>query len=134
VEAIKAITERRCCAWRAARSRTTASTASRRCAALAADDVLVLRAYAKYLKQAGFTFSQAYIEQTLAAHPEITRKLVALFHARFDPALSRSATTLQKSSSDEVKARSNAVPNADEDRILRRFLTSSAPRCAPTTG
>ena len=69
VEAIKAITEEALLARRArARSRTTASTASRRGAALAADDVMVLRAYAKYLKQAGFTFSQAYIEQTLAAH------------------------------------------------------------------
>ena len=55
--------------------------------ALSADDVIVLRAYAKYLKQAGFTYSQAYLEQTLAGHPGITRNLVALFHARFDPSL-----------------------------------------------
>jgi glutamate dehydrogenase len=42
----------------------------------------VLRAYAKYLKQVGFTFSQAYIEQTLAAHPAIAAKIVTFFHAR----------------------------------------------------
>jgi glutamate dehydrogenase len=91
-------------------------------AALAADDVVVLRAYAKYLKQTGFTFSQTYIEQTLAAHPEIAGKLVALFHARFDPALAARSEALQKQLNDEIRTLLNAVPNADEDRILRRFL------------
>ncbi len=91
-------------------------------AALAADDVVVMRAYAKYLKQAGFTFSQAYIEQTLAAHPATTGKLVALFHARFDPALDSRRGELQQALNDEIKELLNAVPVADEDRILRRFL------------
>jgi glutamate dehydrogenase len=91
-------------------------------AALAPDDVVVLRAYAKYLKQTGFTFSQAYIEQTLAAHPATAAKLVALFHSRFDPALSAGRDEAQKKLDDEIKALLNAVPNADEDKILRRFL------------
>ncbi len=91
-------------------------------AALAADDVIVIRAYAKYLRQAGFTFSQAYLEQTLAAHPEITRKLVALFRARFDPAAAAGRGEAQKALEDEIREALNAVPVADEDRILRRFL------------
>ncbi len=91
-------------------------------AALAPDDVVVMRAYAKYLKQAGFTFSQAYIEQTLAAHPVTAGKLVALFHARFDPALGAGRDELQKKLDEEIKAELNEVPVADEDRILRRFL------------
>jgi glutamate dehydrogenase len=91
-------------------------------AALSADEVLVLRGYAKYLRQAGFTLSQAYIEQALAAHPQIAAKLVALFHARFDPALAARREELQNELADEVKAQLNAVPNADEDRILRRML------------
>ena len=45
----------------------------------------MLRAYAKYLQQIGFPLSQAYIEQTLAAHPRIARMLVDLFRLRFDP-------------------------------------------------
>jgi precorrin-6Y C5,15-methyltransferase (decarboxylating) CbiT subunit len=45
-------------------------------AALSADDVLVLRAYAKYLKQIGFAQSQSTIAATLAAHPRIARMLV----------------------------------------------------------
>ncbi|MEO7744394.1 MAG: NAD-glutamate dehydrogenase [Usitatibacter sp.] len=91
-------------------------------AAISPDDVIVLRSYAKYLKQAGFTFSQAYIEQTLAAHPAITAKLVALFHARFDPALAGNREELQAALGDEIKAALNAVAVADEDKILRRYL------------
>ncbi|HUL97611.1 MAG TPA: NAD-glutamate dehydrogenase [Usitatibacter sp.] len=90
--------------------------------ALAADDVVVLRAYAKYLKQAGFTLSQAYIEQTLTAHPAITSKLVELFHARFDPALSEGREARQKALNDAIWEALNGVPVADEDRILRRFM------------
>ncbi len=82
----------------------------------------MIRAYAKYVRQTGFTFSQAYIEQTLAAHPGIASKLVALFHARFDPSLAARRDELQKKLNDEVWDALNAVPNADEDKILRRFL------------
>ena len=60
-------------------------------AGLAADEIVVLRAYAKYLKQIGFALSQATIEATLAAHPRIARMLVALFRLRFDPAGARRA-------------------------------------------
>ena len=45
----------------------------------------MLRAIGKYLRQAGTTFSDRYVEQALVAHPEIARLLVALFQARFDP-------------------------------------------------
>ena len=90
--------------------------------ALSADDVIVLRAYAKYLKQAGFTFSQAYLEQTLAAHPNITSKLVDYFHARFDPAAAKDRDAIQAKLEQEVKEALDDVPVADEDRILRRFL------------
>ena len=55
-------------------------------AGLTGRQVTVLRAYAKYLRQVGTTFSQRYIESTLAAHPAIARKLIELFALRFDPA------------------------------------------------
>ncbi len=47
--------------------------------------VVVLRAYAKYLRQAGSTFSQNYIERVLRSNITITRLLVRLFESRFDP-------------------------------------------------
>src|SRR4051794_50283 len=49
--------------------------------------VVVLRAYAKYLRQAGNVFSQRYIESTFIAYPEIARLLVTLFETRFSPRL-----------------------------------------------
>jgi len=46
--------------------------------------VVVLRAYAKYLRQAGTVFSQEYMEQTFVAYPGVAALLVALFETRFD--------------------------------------------------
>ncbi len=47
--------------------------------------VMVLRAYAKYMRQGGTPFGQDYLEETLAGEVEITRLLVELFETRFDP-------------------------------------------------
>ncbi|TXK65675.1 NAD-glutamate dehydrogenase [Alkalisalibacterium limincola] len=49
-------------------------------------EVAMLRAYCKYLLQAGVPFSQAYMESTLCRYPLLARLLVELFEARFDPA------------------------------------------------
>lgn len=46
---------------------------------------MVLRAYAKYLRQAGSTFSQDYMESTLRNNVHTTRLLVSLFEARMSP-------------------------------------------------
>ena len=48
-------------------------------------EIVILRAYAKYLRQIGFALSQSFIEATLAANAGIARDLLALFKARFDP-------------------------------------------------
>ncbi len=47
--------------------------------------VAVLRGYCKYLLQTGVTFSQIYMEETLARYPLIARLLIELFEARFEP-------------------------------------------------
>ncbi len=44
-----------------------------------------MRAYCKYLLQTGITYSQAYMEETLARHPFMARLLVELFDAMFNP-------------------------------------------------
>ncbi len=54
-------------------------------AGLSSRKVAVLRAYAKYLRQIGSTFSQSYIEDTLANNGHIAALLLDLFEARFDP-------------------------------------------------
>jgi glutamate dehydrogenase len=87
-------------------------------AGLAWRQVMVLRAYAKYLRQAGSTFSQNYVERSVTANPAVAACLVALFEARFDPDGPRQDAVPLAS----VLQALEAVTSADEDRILRRFL------------
>ena len=49
--------------------------------------VVILRAYAKYLRQAGTVFAQESMEATFIAYPGIAALLVALFETRFSPTL-----------------------------------------------
>jgi glutamate dehydrogenase len=89
-------------------------------AQLSARQVALLRAYAKYLRQIQVPFSEGYMQQTLRRNAKITRGLIALFVARFDPE-SRDA---ERASQIEAQlARDlDAVQSLDEDRILRLFL------------
>jgi len=87
---------------------------------------MVLRAYAKYLRQGGSTFSQRYIEECLRSNTHLARLLVALFEARFDP--SRNAPggvgseELVDGLLEEIAGALDAVASLDQDRILRSFL------------
>ncbi len=83
--------------------------------------VVVLRAYCKFLRQTGITFSQSYMEETLAGNPKIARALVELFKVRFKPNLPESQTRA-RGIIVEIEHALDAVANLDEDRILRRFL------------
>jgi glutamate dehydrogenase len=90
-------------------------------------EVVILRSYAKYLRQVAFPFSQTYIETAFGNHPKIARLLVDLFVTTFDPTLntgSKAKATAAKAESlkTEIAAALDAVTNADEDRILRRYL------------
>ncbi|MCC7045645.1 MAG: NAD-glutamate dehydrogenase [Alphaproteobacteria bacterium] len=94
-------------------------------AGLDAAGIVALRAYAKYLRQAAFTFSQSYIEETFANHPLIARRMVELFSARFDPDLKGRAEdrpAVERGIAAEIEHALDAVTNLDEDRILRRYL------------
>lgn len=89
-------------------------------AGLGADEIVVLRAYAKYLKQVGFALSQAAIEATLAAHPRIARMLVLLFRLRFDPAARDEAG--ERAQVNAIEQALDKVSNLSEDRVLRQLL------------
>lgn len=89
-------------------------------AALSAEEVVVLRACAKYLQQINFPQSQATIAATLAAHPRIARMLVSLFRLRFDPqAEDAQAATSQVNALEQAL---DKVSNLSEDRVLRQLL------------
>jgi glutamate dehydrogenase len=84
-------------------------------------DVSVLRAVARYLRQAQIAFSDRYMEQALNAHPRVASALVELFRARFDPAGDR-APAAADAIAQEIEEKIDAVESLDEDRILRGFL------------
>jgi glutamate dehydrogenase len=89
-------------------------------AGLAAEEVVILRAYAKYLKQIGFAQSQGTIAATLGSHPRIARMLVQLFKLRFDP-----AKRDEEGAVSQVRAIEQAlekVSNLTDDRVLRQLL------------
>lgn len=84
--------------------------------------VVVLRAYAKYMRQMGNTNSYGFLSDTLLANPDVNRGLSALFEARFDPSLDEEA---RRTRQDEVLTGLNAaieqVATLDADRVLRTF-------------
>lgn len=84
---------------------------------------VVLRAYAKYLRQAGSTFSQDYMEDTLRTNVHTTRLLVSLFEARMSPARQTAGSELVDAMLEELDGALDQVASLDEDRILRAFLT-----------
>ncbi|MCQ4084908.1 NAD-glutamate dehydrogenase [Streptomyces sp. RB6PN25] len=84
---------------------------------------MVLRAYAKYLRQAGAPFSQDYMEDTLRTNVHTTRLLVNLFQARLSPDHQRAGSELIDGLLEELDGALDQVASLDEDRILRAFLT-----------
>ncbi|HEY3786199.1 MAG TPA: NAD-glutamate dehydrogenase [Steroidobacteraceae bacterium] len=94
-------------------------------AGLAAREIVVLRAYCRYLLQTGVPFSQAYMERTLAANPAIARNLVRLFERRFDPDTTSTARGAPREADKlvaQLRADLDSVTSLDEDRILRAYL------------
>jgi glutamate dehydrogenase len=89
----------------------------------------VLRAYAKYMKQGNSPFAVDYIEEALRGNTDITRLLVQLFEARFDPgrnglpadAEARTARIAEITS--RIEKALDDVASLDHDRILRSYLT-----------
>ncbi|WP_112470529.1 NAD-glutamate dehydrogenase [Streptomyces triticisoli] len=83
---------------------------------------MALRAYAKYLRQAGSTFSQDYMEGTLRNNVHTTRLLLSLFEARMSPDRQGAGHELVDALLEEVDAALEEVASLDEDRILRAYL------------
>ena len=92
-------------------------------------EIVLLRAYAKYIKQIGVTFSQDYIEQAVCNNPEIAKLLVELFLRHLDPSKERNTEKKINRNNNErrllidnIKLALTNVASLDEDRILRLFL------------
>lgn len=84
--------------------------------------VAILRTYAKYFKQIGFTFSQHYIEKALNNNTAIARSLVNLFDLRFNPAESDTREADVTKQVDQIYEALDTVSNLDEDKIIRQYV------------
>ncbi len=83
--------------------------------------VVMLRAYARYFQQTGFTFSHAYIAETLINNADIAKLLVKYFDMRFSPEKTCKPDQLANCQK-FIEEACDEVSNLAEDRILRHYL------------
>jgi glutamate dehydrogenase len=103
-------------------------------AGLRVREIAVLRAYCRYLLQAGLPFSQAYMERALTGNADIARDLLRLFELQLDPryagALTQRGAAAARRRSERraasIRRALEAVESLDEDRILRAYLDAVA--------
>ena len=83
----------------------------------------IIRALGKYLRQAGFTYSDAYVGEVYSDHPEISKLLVDYFAAKFDPAADDEGREGAMTEIDDaIEAALSEVASLDADRVLRSSL------------
>ena len=85
-------------------------------------EVTLLRAYAKYLRQAGMRFSEDYVQRVLRSNGAITRLLIRLFESRFDPERQNGVSERCEAITEEIRGQLDEVTSLDADRILRSYL------------
>ncbi len=84
----------------------------------------LLRSYAKYLLQLGMPFSQAYMEDVLAAHSGFTQLLVRQFELQFDPSIANARRKREiEELRPQIKRGLSKAANVDEDRIMTAFAS-----------
>ncbi|OWW00983.1 NAD-glutamate dehydrogenase [Rhizobium sp. R72] len=92
-------------------------------AGLTARETSVLRAYARYLRQAGIPYSLDYIATTLDKYPVIAAMIFRLFYDALDPKFSEKARIKKATEHHQrIEKALSDVPSLDDDRILRRYV------------
>ena len=86
--------------------------------------VTVVRAYVQWLRQAGLPFGQGYVEQTLAAHPDVVARLVLLFETRFSPDRSTGRARREAELIEALGRSIGEVESLDADRVLTALLSA----------
>ncbi|HME49385.1 NAD-glutamate dehydrogenase [Mycobacterium sp.] len=97
-------------------------------AGLTWQQVVILRAYAKYLRQAGFPYSQTHIESVLNDNPHTAKSLVDLFEALFEPEAPKRPNDKRDKRDKQAAAAAvardiDALVSLDTDRVLRAFAS-----------
>ncbi|MCU1345678.1 MAG: gdh, partial [Acidimicrobiia bacterium] len=99
-------------------------------AGLDAPQVVILRAYAQYLRQSALPFSRSYIDDALTGNPALARMFIERFENRFDPDVDRGDRSEQEAATNQYRAALTealaGVASLDQDRILRAVSAAIA--------
>lgn len=86
-------------------------------------DVLVLRAYTKYLRQTNLQYTPVYMMQAVTENPEIADLFLELFYAYHKPVHSpEKRKNLVQTNIKKIRKKLEDVASYDQDRILRCLL------------
>ncbi|MBE9609478.1 NAD-glutamate dehydrogenase [Chitinilyticum piscinae] len=85
-------------------------------------DVRLLRAYCRFLKQVGLKHASEHLAETLIRLQSMTRQLALLFHLRHDPDNPQDAVA--DLLAEEIAQGSVALPNADDERVISSLLSA----------
>lgn len=85
-------------------------------------EITILRAYAKYLRQVEFRFSQLYIEQALVNNAHLVKLLIELFDLRHNPQQQLAQKNTAQQVEEKILQGLECVSSLDEDLIVRRLF------------
>jgi glutamate dehydrogenase len=85
-------------------------------------EIIILRAYGRFLKQLGLNYSQKALADCLVAYPSITQLLVKYFYQMFSLGISNEKRLLElENLKVKIFQSFSVIKRLDHDRIMRRF-------------
>ncbi|PEQ12726.1 glutamate dehydrogenase [Novosphingobium sp. PC22D] len=79
-----------------------------------------LRAFYRYLRQAGSNYTIYTVVDALGRAPEVTRAIIELFRARHDPDFAEDRQAAEQAASEAIRAGLAGVAAINDDRVLRQ--------------
>ena len=90
-------------------------------AGLSAEEANWLRAWYRYLRQAGMTYSIPTVVDALQHAPQVTGGIIALFTARHDPAFKGDRAKAETAAQNAIREGLAKVSAINDDRLLRQY-------------
>lgn len=91
-------------------------------ASLTVREAALMRAFAAFLKQIKFNYSDQFIAETLVSHASICRLLVQYFYGQLDPDLLAQNASKNARRRSELLRQLDNVANLSEDSVLRAYI------------
>ena len=84
-------------------------------------EVVLFRAWFRYLRQIGLSYSMVTVVEALRRAPQVTKSLIALFDSTHDPEFEGAREEAIRAAERQIDRGLGHVAAIDEDRILRLF-------------